>query len=296
MPEICNEVKLKLALVTCAKLPQLSADDRLLLPELHARGFNPIPVIWDDPEALWQSFDAILVRSCWDYFVKYQAFGEWLTSMESLGRPVFNAPGLMKWNSNKIYLRELETRGIPVVPTQWILPGFEKHIDEFEKEIRWGQIVVKPTVSADAFLTFRLDKNQWSSVTSKIEDAARQTGIMIQPFLQDILTAGEWSLVYFSGQFSHALLKKPTKGDFRVQNGYGGTAEPAEAPGAVRQLADAIVKKTGPAPLYARVDLVTLKGTPHLAELELLEPSLFFETDGKAPFRFVQALELALKK
>jgi glutathione synthase/RimK-type ligase-like ATP-grasp enzyme len=198
---------MRVALVTCSKLPQLSEDDRLLLPELGKKRMSGLPVVWDDPLVAWNSFDAVVVRSCWDYFIKYEAFSDWLKSLQAINVPVFNSPAIMLWNSSKKYLLEFEKKGIPIVPTTWIMKGEKFSVASLEKSVSWTELVVKPVISADAFLTYRLLKSEMAAFEARLESIAKKTGLMIQPFVKEVLSRGEWSLIYLEGEFSHAVLK-----------------------------------------------------------------------------------------
>ena len=68
----------RVALVTCAAFPDLYVDDRLLLPALERLGIEPVPAIWSDDAVDWSSFDALLIRSPWDYFERHAEFRAWL--------------------------------------------------------------------------------------------------------------------------------------------------------------------------------------------------------------------------
>jgi hypothetical protein len=196
----------RIALVTHAGLPELTADDRLLLPELKARGGAGQAVVWSDPSVKWEEFDAIVLRSCWDYHLRCDEVLHWL---DRLRRSVWNPPALVHWNADKRYLRALQRRGVPLVPTLWIEPGQRV-------EAPWERAVVKPVVSASAYRT-RL-------VSAGGETTLADVPLMLQPFLKQVVEEGEWSLLFFGGAFSHAVIKRPRGGDFRVQNEYGGSS------------------------------------------------------------------------
>ncbi|HMK24198.1 MAG TPA: hypothetical protein VK466_17840, partial [Terriglobales bacterium] len=107
------------ALATSSKYPQLTEDDRLLLAPLAYHRIQAEPAVWDDPLVDWSRFAAIVIRSCWDYHLKHEAFLQWIASLESARIPVFNSTSLIRWNSDKSYLRDLEAKGITIVPTFW---------------------------------------------------------------------------------------------------------------------------------------------------------------------------------
>jgi hypothetical protein len=97
-----------IGLATCAKVPDLTADDRLLLDELLRRGVDARPVIWEDPGVPWATFDSVMIRSCWDYYLKPGPFLAWMASLEEAGVPPWNPAGLVRWNHHKGYLQDLE--------------------------------------------------------------------------------------------------------------------------------------------------------------------------------------------
>ena len=127
----------EIALLTAANLvsdaPDRRADAHLFDIQLDILrgGFAPhgltlTPVRWIDPIA-WTRFGAVLVNSAWDYQDRHEDFLATLDRIAALGVPVFNDPGAVRWNIRKTYLRELESRGVPVIPTLW--PDFGR--DQF---------------------------------------------------------------------------------------------------------------------------------------------------------------------
>jgi glutathione synthase/RimK-type ligase-like ATP-grasp enzyme len=288
---------LRLALVTYAGLPQLSADDQLLLGPLAARGIRGEPAAWDDGGVDWASYDALLVRSTWNYHTSLAAFMEWVDRIESTGIPAWNPPAILRWNARKTYLGELAARGVDVVPTRWITDGDGLELADVLTTTGWSDVVVKPTVSASAYETWRVASGRASP-----DDAARfrrvvlrPGGAMVQPFLSELATTGEWSLMFVDGEYSHAVLKRPRAGDFRVQHEHGGSATALAPPKHVIGTAREITEQVSQPWLYARVDGVEIGGRFVLVELELLEPSMFLGADRDAPARFADAVRRRLR-
>lgn len=277
-------------LATSAEHPAGTPDDRLLLPALAARGLNARFARWDDPSAGWPDAAAVVVRSTWDYYRRVDAFGAWLGRLEAGGVRTFNSVETIRSNLDKRYLRELEAQGVRVVPTEWVEPNARVDLADVLARRGWSEAVAKPAVSAGAFETFRLTRATADRSQPRVDALARRGAVLIQPFVPEIASAGEWSLLYFGGRYSHAALKRPRAGDWRVQPRHGGSESAAPPPPAVRAAADALMRLLPSTPLYARVDGVVLSGAFHLMELELVEPALFLHADPDAPSRLADAL------
>jgi glutathione synthase/RimK-type ligase-like ATP-grasp enzyme len=282
----------RIALVTYHRLPGLSADDQLLLGSLAARGIPAEPAAWDDAAVPWGSYDALVIRSTWNYHTVFEAFGAWIDRVEALGIPLWNPPRVLRWNASKTYLRELAERGVDVVPTRWVAGDGGLKIADVLHDAGWVDAVVKPAVSASAYETWRVDATR---VTANDEArfrelCARPGGAMIQRFVPELPRDGEWSLMFVGGEYSHAVLKRPRADDFRVQHEHGGSAESLAPPAHVLETARAIMARAPANWLYARVDGVEIGGRFVLVELEMLEPSMFLAADPGAADRFAAAI------
>lgn len=270
-----------IALVTCARLPQLTEDDRLLAAALQAGGVEPRAVVWDDPAVDWTSFDAVVIRSTWDYHLRIDEFLAWLDRLEACGARVWNPVPLLRWNADKAYLRGLD---VPRVPTAFVPRGGD--VRATMREHGWHRAVVKPNVSATAFETFIMEDGQ----SCPLQLATRD--VLVQPFIDEVVRDGEWSLLFFGGEYSHAVLKRARPGDFRVQNDFGGTAVVCEPDAAIVESAARALAGATPA-LYARVDGVVIAGVFTLMELELIEPVLFLGQHQDAAARLARQLFFA---
>lgn len=284
----------RVAFVTYHRYPALADDDRLAVAALAEIGIAAEPAVWDDPAVPWGAFDAIVLRSCWDYHLRPDRFRAWLDVVEAAGVPVWNPLALLRWNMDKRYLRELEARGVAVPPTVWVEHGGGgggPGLGELLRERGWDEAVVKPAISADGEGTWRVHARDAGRLDERLRAAAAQGPVMVQRFLPELGRQGEWSCVFFAGAFSHAVLKHPAAGEFRVQSRFGGTAAAARPTAALVDGAHHALRQAPAADwLYARVDGVLLDGALTLLELEMLEPSLFFEADRAAPARFAAAL------
>lgn len=270
--------------------PDLTDDDRTAVPVFASRRMAVVPVVWTEP--LPPALDALVLRSTWDYHLQLSRFLGWVDSIEAAGIELFNRPATLRWNVDKKYLLEVEARGVPIVPTRYAARGSGVALGSLLREVRWREAVVKPCVSGGAFETWRAGANEADSVRF-----ARQLELMdclIQPFVPELVSEGEWSLLFFGSRYSHAVLKRPVVGDFRVQEEFGGKFEAAEAPAGIVEAAARALEASGQETRYARVDGVVRSGRFELMELELVEPSLFLETNAGAAERFAAAIADAL--
>lgn len=285
----------RIALATCLEHPFLPASERGLIPALRVVGIEAAPVIWDQPDVDWGGFDAVVVRTTWDYVQKAALFGAWLEMLEAEGVTVLNPPDLIRWNMDKRYLAALETAGIAIAPTEWLVRERAHSLDERLAERGWAHGVVKPVVSAGAYRTFRVKRGDEKSQQA-LEEVLRGSDAMLQPFLPEIESEGEWSLIFLGGEYSHAVLKTAAEGDFRVQEEHGGRYERREPPGPLIRQSQAAIQRAGGPFLYARVDGVRRGDAFLLVELELIEPELFLSYSDQAAPRLARAIAARLMK
>ena len=254
----------KIAYLTVSDPTGFHIYDHLTFPHLRDLGWSVEEVPWDIPQIDWRSFSAVVIRSTWDYQKRSAEFLQVLETIERSGTPLLNNLAIVRWNMEKTYLRELESAGVAVVPTAW-MPGFktEKDILALFDNLKCTEIVIKPTIGANADDTFRCHRDQIKTYSKDVLRAFENRPAMVQPFLQSIVSDGECSLFYFQGVFSHAVLKKPAKGDFRVQEEHGGIIT-ALKPSPEQVKAGQRAMDALPAPcLYARMDLGKM-GTPSI--------------------------------
>ena len=273
------------AFLTTDDLAAYVTDDVLAEAPLAELGWAVEHVPWRQAGG-WERYEAVVIRSTRDYHKHPEEFLAVLEEIVRTGTRLANPLELIRWNARKTYLRDLEERGLPVVPSIWDRSRFG--------ELKADEIVIKPVVSASAFHTYRLRRgDRWSG---EMEAAFAGREIMAQPFLRSIVEEGEFSLFYFGGEPSHTVLKSPKEEDFRVQEEHGGLIRPVEPPAPLVELGSRIVESLPVPPLYARVDLARLdSGGYALMELELIEPSLYFRTDPESPRRFARAFEEWMK-
>lgn len=265
----------RIAFATSAELAAIQDDDAGLAAALRDLGVEPVSAVWNDPGVDWRRFDAILIRTIWDYFRHYAAYLAWLDRLDALGVPTINATATLRWNSDKHYLLELARHGAPIIPTRLVAA---RELPAVLAAVEAGKVVVKPAVSGGA----------WHTVVGIPGDPAFAAALaelppgadyLVQPFLPEVVDAGEWSLLYLDGRYSHAVVKRPARGDYRVQHEHGGSIAAALPDAATRAAADHVLAAAaalGHGRLaYARVDGIVHAGRFLLMELELVEPYLY---------------------
>lgn len=287
-----------IALATYSQLPELAPDEQPLLEALRVLGIDAVPAVWNDHTVAWDKFDAVVARSCWDYTVHYADFLRWIDRVTSLGVAMWNAPATLRWNSSKTYLHDLTIGGVRTVPTFWLLPDDARasnaSLATILSDTGWNDAVVKPIVSNSARETWRLSledaRVNASAHDERLRRLVAQHGVMVQPFVPEIQSGGEWSILFFAGAFSHAVVKRAAPGDFRVQREFGGTHEPVTPTSTVLRQAEVALGSAPGESVYARVDGVVVGGNLVVTELELLEPSLFLDAHPEAPSRLAAAI------
>ena len=276
---------MRLGIATSAKCPHLIPAEQTLMAQLSGNGITSTPAIWNNPTSDWGAFDAVLVRSIWDYHLHPDAFLSWLSRLDALKIPVWNPVDVLRWNYHKFYLRDLAGKGIDIVPTLF-MQGGSNALDQVKTQ-GWEKIVVKPAVSASSYRTHSVITVDSAGI---LADASAHGDFLVQSFMPEIGREGEISLIYFNQEFSHAVLKRPAAGEFRVQKELGGHEVPWSPPEAMKKIGGKILGLVGHQVLYARVDGVISDGRFLLMELELIEPDLFLTTAEGAIERFAKSL------
>ncbi len=262
------------------------ADDDLAIAPLSELGWDVSTISWRDSNVDWNDLEIVVIRTPWDYQRSPDEFLEVLAKIDSSSARLENPLDVVKWNLDKRYLRDLERRGLRIVPTIWGCVYDQSSFYSWMAEFGCGELIIKPTVSATAEHTFRL-----TGFDSSLAGVFAGRSFMVQPFLANVVTEGEYSLFYFNGRYSHTILKSPKAMDFRVQEEHGGIITAVQP---TRELSDAgrrAFEMISPSPLYARVDLVRDDENQFaLMELELIEPALYLRMDADAPQRFASAI------
>lgn len=271
-------------------------DDELAEAPLRDLGWSVTSIPWSREDVDWGELDAVVVRSTWDYQRTPARFLAALEAISGTGVPLFNSLERIRWNVHKRYLLELEEEGLPVVPTV-LRPGLGPgEGDELFDALAAEEVVLKPELGAGAEGAVRVRRGAWADRAEEIESSFSDRTLLAQPFVPSVTDEGEWSLIYFNGVYSHAILKIPAPGDFRTQEELGAEIRSVRPSEPLRNAADRVVGfLSSRAPLYARVDLVRSpqRDIFWLMELELIEPSLYLRSDRWAPDRFAKALDEA---
>lgn len=290
----------QIALVTykdAGKYTGVSEEENARLHQfLTQKGLQVTLEVWDDPAVDWGKYELVLLKSPWDYFDKIDTFYTWLSKLEELQVRVLNPISIVRWNADKRYLVELQEKGERVVPTLWLEQGSKLDVATVFERLQSDKIIVKPAVSGGAKNTFALSPQEAEAQAESINSLLQQESFLAQPFIPEIQTKGEWSFLFFNGEYSHAVLKTAKAGDFRVQHFFGGTIHTPEPPAHLLEAAHNLVDKYAQGCLYARVDGIERAGELVLMELELIEPFLFMATSEGAIERYYDALAAQLQE
>ena len=280
----------KVAFVTYSGLPRLTEDDRLAIGHLRERGAETEAVLWDSDGVRWEEFDSVVLRSCWEYHLRVEEFLAWIERMERTGIPLWNPPRVVRSNIDKRYLEGLAEKGVAIAPSVWLEKGASLNLEAVLREHDWEQAVVKPTISMTAFKTWITSPARARADEPAVREILQNSGVMIQKFVGEVRTKGEWSFIFFRKEYSHGVLKRAKPGDFRVQNDFGGYLEDSSPSRSLVEQAQGIVDLVEAPLLFARVDGIDVDGTLVLMELELIDPVLFLGADLHAPLRFASAI------
>jgi glutathione synthase/RimK-type ligase-like ATP-grasp enzyme len=249
-------------------------------------------VPWRDPSIDWNAFDAVYICTPWDYPDDPALFLQVLETIDASQAALINPLPLVRWSVAKTYLRDLEQQGGAIVPSVW-----PKHFDA--GDIRgWfdvlgtDKVVIKPAVGANAQHTFVLSQPVAPQLLAQLEGTFAERAFFVQPFMSNIQSEGEYSLFFFNGEYSHAILKTPEHGDFRSQEEHGADIRSVVATPEQVAAAEGILSLVDPRPTYVRVDLVRDANDDYrLMELELIEPSLYLRTNAGSARRFARAFD-----
>ena len=279
---------MRIALLTCNKLPDLLPADQLLIPRLALRGINAVAVVWDDRRIDWKSFDFLIFRNTWDYYEKETEFNHWLDWLETNGIKTLNSISVVRQNKHKFYLRELNRKGIQILPTIFIDKTSQLRLAAVIPP-KWKMAVIKPAFSAGSYLTecFKIDDIE--EVNSRYKTIAESKDLLLQEFRPEIQTLGETSFIFFNKKFSHCVNKKPASGDFRVQFQFGGEYELVNPDQSLIDQAKKVVDEYSEI-LYARVDGIVIDGKLFLMEIECIEPDLYMNLEENAYDIFVDEI------
>lgn len=261
-----------------------------LLPYLQNKGLDITAEIWDGENTDWQQYDIALLKTPWDYHQKYEQFKEWLNKIQLQGIRLLNDFDTVRWNMDKHYLSEIAQAGFNVIPTLFLEKNCEGDLLPLFEKLNTTALIIKPCVSGGSKNTIVLRKEEALTQKATVKSLLSENDYMVQPLMYEV-QEGEWSFVFFNGSFSHAIIKKPKAGDFRVQQIYGGSITPVQPHPSQFEQAAAYVQRFAPKAFYARVDGLMVHNKFMLMEIELIEPFLYLSYGEDAVERYYQALK-----
>lgn len=273
----------RIAIVTYEGHPQLTKSDACISSLLEQKNIAVVSMPWTK-SAEWRDFSLVLIRSPWDYHLHYQKFLSWINTLEQKGVNVWNTPNTIRWNSDKSYMTTRIDPATLTTPTIFIAKK-----EDIPQSSPWENIVVKPSVGASSYKTKRFAGTDIKSWQKHLSLLTENGGALFQQYLPQI-QQGEYSLIFFDKEFSHAVIKKPRAGEFRIQPEFGGTITPVLPPQSIIESARQTLLTLADPLLYARVDGLIIDNKFILMEIELCEPELFLDTDKHAPEQFVNAI------
>ena len=257
-------------------------EDNLLKEALEARGTKVGRVSWSDVDFDWANTNAVIFRTTWDYFGRYEEWVNWLEQLKHKTQMI-NPYNTVRWNMDKHYLAELAAKGIHIPTTVYVEKGEQLSLKEISQQRAWEIMIIKPCFSASARHTYKVTSENLDEHEALFAELISQEAMMVQEFQQDVIDRGEVSLMVMGGVFTHAVLKRAKSGDFRVQDDFGGTLEDYEPTPEEIEFSERAIAAVSPLPAYARVDLIRDNdGQLALIELELIEPELWFRRCPKA--------------
>ena len=267
-------------------------DADLSIEAMAARAWVVDMVTWQDASVNWDDYDAVYICTPWDYPQHPGKFIEVLKRIDCSSATLVNCLSLVEWTLAKSYLRDLEARGAAIVPSSWYEDIDAAMFPEFFAEHATNKVVIKPLIGANAVDTCVLTNPVPEETVANLLQAYSGRSYFVQPFIQQIQHEGEYSLFFFAGEYSHAILKSPKAGDFRVQEEHGANIVSVEADTALVDVAKRVISLVDPQPVYVRADFVRGDSGQHLLmELELIEPSLYFRMSAGAAERFATAFD-----
>jgi glutathione synthase/RimK-type ligase-like ATP-grasp enzyme len=269
-------------------------EDRLVCEALENAGLRVARKAWDDSSFDFGATRSAIFRTTWDYFDRFGEFLPWLKATSQKTR-FFNSMDTLLWNIDKHYLLDMQDKNVPIVPSYFIEIGDKRTLAEHIEISTWDNLILKPAVSGAARHTYRVHAKNASDYEAIFAELVEKESMMLQPFMNNVLSKGEISLVLFDGNYSHAVIKKAKSGDFRVQDDFGGSVEDYQANSDEIAFAKNALAACKEMPLYARVDLIWDNSNElALSELELIEPELWFRNCKSAAADLAKALKARL--
>lgn len=271
-------------------IQNILTEDKLLQDALEGLGLRVVRKDWADPFFDWSTTKCAVFRATWDYFDRFDEFKSWLDQVESQTKFI-NPISQIRWNMDKWYLNDLADQGIHVVETHYIEKGATKSLSDCISETGWKEVILKPTIAGAARHTYRLNSENIEELEPVFQTLIEKEDMMLQPFQHNIMTKGEISFMVIGGRYTHSVLKKGKKGDFRVQDDFGGTLHEYQPSPEEIAFAEEVAKSCTPLPAYARIDVMwDNEGQLAVSEVELVEPELWFRRNEAAATMLAQEI------
>ena len=271
-------------------------EDRLVMDGLDKLNLRTIKKDWNDTYFNWSSTKSAIFRSTWDYFDQFSNFRNWLELVKEQCY-LINPYEQINWNLDKHYLLDLQKLDLPIVESVFVSKKTQLNLETISKSKNWKDIVIKPTISGAARHTYHLKNDEIKKFQDKWISLTNNEDFMVQEFQKNILSSGEIAVMIFGGEYSHSVLKKAKKGDFRVQDDFGGSVEKINPSLKIIELAEKTVKSLKTMPLYARVDIIfDNDSNPVISELELIEPELWFRFKEESAYKLAEIVKDFLNK
>lgn len=275
----------RVGIVTCVELPEADPDETLLLDALKARSLDARMLAWDDDSLKPGAFDLCVVRSAWNYHENPAHFAHWLGRAHEESR-LLNPHSVMEWNLHKRYLAELESAGLPIIPSRFVDRGAPADLRAIMAEEGWDDVVIKPAISAGSANTRRFGAERVTEGDGFLKALSAVRDMMVQPYVRAVETGGERALVWIDGEPTHCIEKAPRFDD--DEESVSDALPIGDDERAMLERALGLLDET---PLYARLDVIREDGRLLVSEFELLEPSLFLLQHPPALERLVGAIE-----
>lgn len=276
----------RVVFVTFSGRNNLNRSDVTVVPILSKMDVSVDAKAWDDYSVDWDTYDAVILRSCWNYHLHPKQFWEWFEMLDQMNVRIWNRPAIVKRNINKSYLFEFESAGFRIIPS---LLFSKMNLDSIRVAKQWDSLIIKPVVGASAYGIRKFPSKPMFLWVSYLWYLLFTGPVIVQKYMESV-KEGEYSLIFFDKKYSHAVKKIPKVGDFRSQEDFGGKDSSVVVSKNIIEQAKHILDFTDEPLLYARVDGLVMDGQFYLMELELTEPYLFLEKDSRAPKRFADAI------
>ena len=277
-------------------IQNILTEDNLVQKALEAKGLKVIRVDWADLNFDWKSTQYTIFRTTWDYSYRFKEFSKWLNTTASITKHL-NTIEQIFWNMDKHYLIDLQKKNVNITTTFFIEPKEKITLKELHQNNNWTETVLKPTISGAARHTYKLNSNNLDQHEEIFQELINNEAMMLQPFQYNIVNKGEISLMVFGGKYTHAVLKVAKKGDFRVQDDFGGKVFEYNPSKQEIAFAEFVVAQCEPLPVYARVDIfIDNDNQLAVSELELIEPELWFRFNPKTANIFADVIYEIIRK